>query len=151
MGTLTAGGDGCRLGTLTAGSNGRGLGTLTAGGGGRRLGTLTAGGMAAAPRAGWGGGISGQVSRERSSPTRAPTATPRKAGVRPPVVLRPVQRQGWWKGKCFVSEASNQRVGGSPIQRLPPTTDNQGTRAFLDGGGGYMQRQHSRRLQSSRY
>ena len=57
-----------------------------------------------------------------------------------PVALKPVKRQGWWKGKvCFILEAGNLGVGGGQmsVQRLTPPTappDNQGARAFIDRG-----------------
>ena len=63
--------------------------------------------------------------------------------------LRPIKTQGSWKGK-FASfrRPATRRFGRGTDRllyrgRLPPA-DNQGARAFIDGGRGYMQRQQSR-------
>ena len=65
-----------------------------------------------------------------------------KRGVQLPLVLKPIKRQGLWKGTFVLFQRPATRGRGAPVQRLTSHTDNQGVGgAFIDGGRGYMQKQ----------
>ena len=73
-----------------------------------------------------------------------------KGGVRLPLVLKPINRQGWWKGTFALFQRPATRGRGAPVQRPTPPTDNRGMRgALIDGGRGYMQKRHSQFWESS--
>ena len=62
-----------------------------------------------------------------------------ESGVQLLAAQKPIKTQIWWKGKCFILEASNWWGGRIPVQRptppMPPT-NNQGARAFIGEGRG---------------
>ena len=56
---------------------------------------------------------------------------------------KPVKRPGWWKEKlAFFQKTATWEDGLLSKDQLSPT-DNQWARAFIDGGKGSMQKQHS--------
>lgn len=75
-----------------------------------------------------------------------------KRGVRLPLVLKPIKRQGWRKGMFVLFQRPASRGRGAPVQKPTPHTDNRRVGgALIDGGRGYMQRQHSQFWESSRH
>ena len=65
-------------------------------------------------------GDSGARYRESAAASRwAPKRPSRTVGVHLPVVLKPIQRQGWWKGKSVLFQRLATRDGegnGTPLQ-----------------------------------
>lgn len=49
-----------------------------------------------------------------------------KGGVQLPLVLKPIKKQGWWKGTFVLFQRPATRGRGAPVQRPTPHADNQG-------------------------
>ena len=54
-------------------------------------------------------------------------------------------RSGWWKGKFALLQIPASGAGADICLKAnsPPCLATSGARAFIDRGGGYMQKQHS--------
>ena len=73
-----------------------------------------------------------------------------KGGVRLPLVLKPINRQGWCKGTFALFQRPASRGRGVPVQKPTPHTDSRGMGgALIDEGRGYMQKWHSQPWESS--
>ena len=65
-----------------------------------------------------------------------------ESGVQLLAAQKPLKRQGWWKGVCFILDAGNcgggeGRVDSCPkADSPPPPTDHQWASAFIDRGRG---------------
>ena len=65
-------------------------------------------------------------------------------GVQLLTAQKPINRPGWWKGKCALFQMPATKGEGRHLSKgwLPPT-GNQGERALTDRKRGYMPKQHN--------